>query len=192
MSAPITPENNNFNGYISQVFVIHETGVVFLARRYNPSCFSEETQLIGGFLGALLNFVEVKTHEKNCLVDPTGFHFIQEIKMSCSNWLVRKHDDCFIVIISERSSIVSQPDQDQLKNELLEQTSTTIDIIKSFQEIIHDHIFLDHSDEFGVILDNMFHETLSTYLDQKNNFQEGTEELGLGASIFTTGTLYQI
>ncbi len=48
--------NQKTNHLISQVYIMHETGVVLVTRIYNDSCIVGDSQLIGGFISSLVLF----------------------------------------------------------------------------------------------------------------------------------------
>ena len=45
---------NSISDILSQIYVIRETGIVELARKYNDNCFTGDSQLFGGFLPILM------------------------------------------------------------------------------------------------------------------------------------------
>ena len=156
--------------YISQIFVIQKSGLVSLSRRYNIECFYQPTQLLGGFLGSLLNFLQMETCNTYCGHSQNGSHSLQMIEMTCNKWFVRTHKDYFIIMMVDKKSPLVDGNTDILEH-LLSNTITTLDIMEAFQTSLPNHVFLDYSDEFGNILDNVLYETISAKFEDEITFQ---------------------
>ncbi|MCE7734060.1 MAG: hypothetical protein GPJ54_04220 [Candidatus Heimdallarchaeota archaeon] len=169
--------------YISQLLVIENSGLVCLSRRYNIECFDQPTQLLGGFIGALLNFLQLETENNYCGHSPSGFHSLQMIEMSCSKWFVRTHKDYFIIMMVNKRSPLIERNSDIL-DQLMSNTTTALDIMETFQPALANHVFLDYSEEFGNILDNVLYETISTKFEDEIKFQHGILGNDIGTSVY--------
>lgn len=169
--------------YISQLFVIQNSGLVSLSRRYSDECFDHPTQLLGGFIGAMLNFLQIETNKNYCGYSRSGFHTLQMIEMTCNKWYVRTHKDYFIVMMIQKESPLVEANSDIIDH-LMSNTITAVEIMETFQSSLTKHVFLDYADEFGNILDNVLYETISTKFEDEITFQNGILGNDIGSSIY--------
>lgn len=177
---------NTLENYVSQLFVIQNSGLVVLSRRYNVECFDQATQLVGGFIGALLNFLQNETSSNVCGESKRGLHNLQMVEMTCSKWFIKTHKDYFIVMMIDKQSPLVN-DQPDIVNHLLSNTTTALDIMETFQTSLPKHVFMDYSEEFGNILDNVLYETISTRMEDEITFQNGVLGKENGTSIYLGG-----
>lgn len=169
--------------YISQLLVVENSGLVCLSRRYNIECFDQPTQLLGGFVGALLNFLQIETENNYCGHSLSGFHSLRMIEMSCTKWFVKTHKDYFIIMMVNKSSPLIDGNSEIL-DQLMMNTTTALDIMETFQPFLSNHVFLDYSEEFGNILDNVLYETISSKFEDEIEFQHGILGNGIGSSVY--------
>jgi hypothetical protein len=169
--------------YISQLFVIQNSGLVVLSRRYSVECFDQPTQLVGGFVGALLNFMQLETDDNYCGYSKTGSHELQMIEMTCSKWYVRTHKDYFVIMMVHKGSPLIN-ENSEILDHLMSNTTTALDIMETFQTSLSKHVFLDYSEEFGNILDNVLYESISTKFEDEVTFQTGILGPEIGSSVY--------
>ncbi len=164
---------------IAQVYVIHQTGLVMLTRKYSSGCVSSDPQLIGGFLAALLTFARNSFNEENqsCEWEEDGMHKLTDIGMSCSRWFIKTVEDYTIAVLIPNQSALLQQGKYELIDNLCEQTISTFLIFQMFDMNVEqniDHV-KDYSEDFGNTVDNIVYEVLSELVGTSIKFETGGE-----------------
>lgn len=164
---------------ISQVYVIHQTGLVLLSRKYSSGCVSNDPQLIGGFLAALLTFARTSGSEasKSCQWEEDGMHKLIDIGMSCSRWFIRTEEEYTIAILVPYTSQLIIERKFDIIQKICEQTITTFMIFRMFDMNVEEDIkyVKDYSDDFGNTIDNIVFEQLREIFGSDVHFETGGE-----------------
>lgn len=151
--------------YIKQVYIMHQSGLLLLTRKYADDCIKSESTLIGSLISALLVFTESDSEPGLCEESTTGKHHLTEIATTCSRWIINPQKDYIIALLLPNKSRLLK------KRNLVRDGSTQIlemyllsrkfeaDIGKDF-EIAP---MLDN--EFISVIDNIIADLISEYLD---------------------------
>ena len=169
----------NASDCVGQVYVIHQTGLVMLSRKYTSCCASSDPQLIGGFLAALLTFANNASYSnvESCEWEEDGVHKLNDIGMSCSRWFIKTVEDYTVaVLIPNQSPLLQERKFDVVEN-ICEQVISTFLIFQMFDMNVDEHIetIRDYSDEFGNTVDNIVFEVLSGLFGSSMQFEVGGE-----------------
>ncbi len=161
----INPNPKLISDSISQVYVIHQTGLVLLSRKYNNSCVSNDPQLIGGFLAALLTFARTSGSEvsKSCQWEEDGMHKLVDIGMSCSRWFIGTEEEYTIALLVPYSSQLILDRKFDVIKKISDRIISTFLIFRMFDINVEEDIryVKDYSFEFGNAVDTMIIEQLS-------------------------------
>ena len=165
MNDAIIDPLTSISDYLSQIYVIHQTGMVMLSRNYSTSTINSDPQLIGGFLAAILTFAKVTSND-NFANDTGGIEDISQIKdigMTHSRWFIESIDEYTVAILVPNSSPLIQNERYEFIYNLCKQIITTFTIFKTFNIDIDNSIETaqDYSEDFGYTTDNIVHEQLS-------------------------------
>ncbi|MHA2250998.1 MAG: hypothetical protein ACXAD7_11585 [Candidatus Kariarchaeaceae archaeon] len=164
---------------VSQVYVIHHTGLVMLTRKYSSGCVSNDPQLIGGFLAALLTFAKNSYNVENqsCEWEEDGVHKLTDIGMSCSRWFITSVEEYTIAVLIPNQSPLLQQRKFELIDSICEQTISTFLIFQMFDMNVDQKLenIRDYSDDFGNTVDNIVFESLTDFLGTNLKFEIGGE-----------------
>ncbi len=162
---------------ISQVFVIHKSGVVVLSRIYQESCLSSDPQLIGGILSALITLIQYDTgNGKYCVWEADGKHRLRDIGMSCSRWFIVSHMDFTLAVLVPHSSPLVKLERYDAIQKLNEAILNSFAIFFEFDDSFVDgeiQGIKDYSIEFGNMLDSLIFENLYDNLGIEIKFEKG-------------------
>ena len=92
-------------------------------------CFSIDTQLVGGFLSALINFVEIENaNVSSC----KSSHTLTGLSTTCSNWHIDRSGDYIAALVIKNDSLLKDvigDDEDKIINMLFENAHNAIQTI---------------------------------------------------------------
>ncbi len=169
-------DSANISDCLAQVYVIHQTGLVILSRKYTSGCVSNDPQLIGGFLAALLTFARSSKNEvESCLWEEDGKHQLKDIGMSCSRWFIKTIEEYTIAILVQYSSPLLTEQRYELINTICDQVLSTFLIFQMFDVNVEENIgyVKDYSDDFGNTIDNIAFEQLREFVGDRLLFEVG-------------------
>ncbi len=171
-------QTNTISDTISHVYVIHNSGLVVLSRKYANSCTSVESQLIGGFLTAILLFTKDMSSNSNvkCAWEEDGIHRLTDIGMSCSRFFIKSMGHYSIALLVPNDSPLIKDSAYETIYDLNERILstfilfTTFGLVDNFNTI---DTIKDYSDEFGHTVDNIIFEVLAEYINPDIKYREG-------------------
>ncbi|MCE7734077.1 MAG: hypothetical protein GPJ54_04305 [Candidatus Heimdallarchaeota archaeon] len=161
---------------MAQVYVIHQTGLVILSRKYTSGCVSSDPQLIGGFLAALLTFARVSKNEvESCQWEDDGKHQLKDIGMSCSRWFIKTVEEYTIAVLVQYHSPLLVEQRFDLINTICDQILSTFLIFQMFDVNVEENIgyVKDYSDDFGNTIDNIAFEQIREFMGDRLKFEVG-------------------
>jgi hypothetical protein len=165
--------------HVAQVYVIHQTGLVMLSRRYSFGCVGTEPQLIGGFLSALLTFANnsFNLEGNSCEWETDGIHTLKDIGMSCSRWFVKTIDNYTSAMLIPNQSPLLQNRKFDVIDNMCEQIITSFLIFQMFDINVDQNLahVKDYSNDFGNTVDNIVYETLKDTAGSSILFEIGGE-----------------
>jgi len=151
--------------YIKQVYIIHQSGLLLLTRKYATDCIKSESTLIGSLITALLAFAGSDSEPGSCEGNPTGNHQLTEIATTCSRWIINPQKDFVVALLLPNKSRLLK------KKGLIKNCSTQILemylLSRQFEVDIGEEFEIsptsDH--EFILVIDNIIADLISEYLD---------------------------
>lgn len=170
---------NMISDYLSQVYVIHQTGLVILSRKYSSGCVSNDPQLIGGFLAALLTFAKTSGSEesKACEWEEDRLHKLKDIGMSCSRWFILTEDEYTIAALVPYTSLLLRERKFDIIEKISQQIISTFLIFRMFDMNVDQDIkyVKDYSSDFGNTIDNIVFEQLKEIVSDEIIFEIGDQ-----------------
>ncbi|MHA2169934.1 MAG: hypothetical protein ACXAB7_08580 [Candidatus Kariarchaeaceae archaeon] len=145
--------NQKTNHLISQVYIMHETGVVLVSRIYNDSCIVGDSQLIGGFISSLVLFFNDVSSD--CYRDGTSGHNLDEIAITCSRLVIERRTDLLVVaIVPQDSALLRGAKRTRIKKVM----GSIYDAFESYKLLDTAgsaglENYIDYSDGFSSVLD---------------------------------------
>lgn len=169
-------ELNLVNSYISQVYLLHNTGMVEMARIYSENCVNSDPQLIGGFIAAIFAFLNVSGNDvvKSCPGSHDGKHRLRSINSTCSQWYISQNNDFLSALLIPNTSPLIKNDQIKLIERICNQLLETFILFKNFTMSVVETNSTE--DEIGNTLDYIIKDSLSDFTDRKLKFDKTYEK----------------
>lgn len=145
--------NQKTNHLISQVYIMHETGVVLVTRIYNDSCIVGDSQLIGGFISSLVFFFN--DISSTCYREDNSGHHLEEIAITCSRVVIVRRDDLLVVtIVPQDSALLRGAKRTRIKKVMscIYEAFESYKLINSTESASLEN-YIDYSDGFSSVLD---------------------------------------
>ena len=91
--------------FVTQVYVIHRTGMVILSRKYADSCIESDPQLVGGLIAAIMTVTNsTASNVTSCVGSKDGRHKLLEFTTTCSKWIISEDDDFVVTVLVPNTS----------------------------------------------------------------------------------------
>lgn len=178
-------ETKSVSDFVEQIYVVHKSGMVMLSRRYAISCVASDSQLIGGFLAALLIFMRnSQSSEDQCAWEQDGQHKLKDIGMSCSRWFINGLDDYTVALLIPNDSPLITESKYNLIHDISEKIISSFVLFTTFGLADNLDSLRDLGGDFGNSVDAMIFESLSDYLEGDVQFEVGGETELFDSSIF--------
>lgn len=147
------------------MYIIHQSGLLLLTRRYAEDCIKSESTLVGSLISALIAFTASDSEPGSCEGNPTGTHHLTEVATTCSRWIINPHKDHIIALLLPNKSRFLQ------KKNLVRDGSTQILemylLSRKFEsdEPRNLEIAPKVDNQFAEVIDNIIADMIFEYLD---------------------------
>ena len=151
--------------YIKQVFVMHQSGLLLLSRKYTDDCVKKDSSLVGSLISALLAFTRSDDGSGICSENLIGDHHLTEFSTTCSRWIINPHKEYIItLVVPNISRLLKKRD---LINDCSKQILEMYQLYRNFENDANEEFDLEppKDDEFIRIIDNIIADLISEYLD---------------------------
>ncbi|MCY3410410.1 MAG: hypothetical protein INQ03_02130 [Candidatus Heimdallarchaeota archaeon] len=151
--------------------------MVLLSRRFSASCIRSDSQLIGGFLAALLIFMRntQDTEGRDCSWEEDGIHRLKDIGMSCSRWFIESLDDYTVAVLVPNDSPLIQQSKYEVIYNISENIISSFVLFTTFGLTGSLDELKDFTSDFGNSVDNIVFEALTSSLNIELKFEAGGE-----------------
>ncbi len=148
--------------------------MVLLSRKYSSTCVDSDSQLIGGFLAALLIFMRnSSTDEPTCKWEQDGIHRLKDIGTSCARWFIESLEDYTVAVLVPNESPLIQQSKYDIINSISTQIIGSFVLFTTFGLAEDLDTLKDLTAEFGNSVDNILFEALTDFIDTKIAFEIG-------------------
>lgn len=151
--------------------------MVMLSRKYSSGCIDSDSQLIGGFLAALLIFMRNSQGigTTSCPWEQDGQHRLKDIGTSCSRWFIESLDDYTVAVLVPNESPLIQESKYDVINSISTQIIGSFVLFTTFGLADDIDSLKDLTAEFGNSVDNIIFESLADFINPDLKFEIGGE-----------------
>lgn len=159
--------------FITQVYVIHRTGMVILSRKYADSCIESDPQLVGGLVAAIMTVTNSTSSDvKTCIGSDDGKHRLIEFTTTCSRWFIIQEDDFVVTVLVPNVSPLL--DKIDLIGSVSKQILDTYLLFKQFtiqtEETVEESS--EEQQELGNTIDNFVSDVIKEFSGKKLDFSK--------------------
>ncbi|OLS28214.1 MAG: hypothetical protein HeimC2_08690 [Candidatus Heimdallarchaeota archaeon LC_2] len=166
-------KKSTISEFVTQVYVIHRTGMVILSRKYADSCIESDPQLVGGLIAAIMTVTSsTASNVTSCIGAEDGRHKLLEFTTTCSRWIISEADDFVVTVLVPNTSPLLE--KINLISRVAEQILETYLLYKQFtiqtEETVEDDN--DEQIELGNTIDNFVSDVIKEFSGQILDFSK--------------------